>query len=282
MKGTTFKALRLRDGDPSPTAADVPEPRGFTGLWVNTDAGCQGPARLELVSRDGASSLRTWGPGERTPTPWQDLDFYAGISTAAPLAFTARQRFGAYEGLLHGNLNLGLLVLGTYKTFADGRGPGYFSREFLVRRRAAGTGEEADPGTPGELFADVEQPAAVEIEPMLGRWRNAEAGSRGIAEIAITDGPAGAEVRVFGSGAEGPVDWGPAEVGVYASVDEGGTPTLSLLARYDLGFLTSELQLRVPGGTLALANFNAFGDAGGRRDYFTREFFYREEPPVRS
>lgn len=269
----TLEALRLRDGELPGASGAALDPAGLTGLWINTDAGCQGPARLEIAALDDAMSLRTWGPGEGTPTLWNGLRLYAGIATDAPVAFTARRRFGAHEGLLHGNLNLGLLVLGTYKTFGDGRSPGYFAREFLVRRSAP---DAASPGTPGELFAGVAQPAAVAIEPMLGRWRNADASSRGIAEIAIGERPAGLGVRVFGAGTGGPVDWGPAAAGVYASSDEAGNPTLSLLVRYELGFMTSELQLRVPGGTLALANFNAFHDSSGRRDYFTREFFYRE------
>lgn len=255
------------DGDPGAST--------LAGGWVNTSSAPQSLSRLFLPAPDGEAKIGAQCPRGAAFEWWQASDrvLYSGISTPEIIAVTARLGFGAYDALLQGNLNLGLLVLGIYKRFHDGR-VGFFSREFFSRE-ANGGPPAADLAGATELFSSFEPPDALELAPILGRWRNTDRASRGIAEIHVSDGADRVRVRAIGAGSDGAVDWGEAESGVYACVDEGGAPSLSLLASYRRAELRSELQLRVIGGTLALANFNHFTAGAGPRSYFTREFFYR-------
>ncbi len=275
-----MKALRLRD-QVEPERPVALDPAAFAGTWINTSGSTQGLSRLDLEVRGGELVVLSHGPQGGDQIAWEDSILYGGIASPSPLAFTARREFGVYEGLLQGNLNLGLLVLGTYKTYPGGR-IGYFSREFFAVQPALApiAGRESKAAVNESLFGGIEQPAAIDLEPMLGRWRNADAGSRGIAEIRIAEHHGGTGVRVHGTGARGPVDWGDAEVEVCTCVDEAGVRTLSLLASYDFGFMESRLQLRIPGGTLALADLTKFKDGSGRTNYFTREFFYHDGAPA--
>lgn len=275
-EGTLPRPPRRRDATP---VADLhgatisAEP--FLGSWCNTMAASDGFLRLDVERRDGDVAVRTLDDRGKVIDWGTALELFLDIAPGRPIAFSVRKDFGAYAGLLQGNLNLGLLVLGTYKT-AEAGGVGYFSREFFQRVAPRLPLDAAQPDG-GELFADVEVPKQIDAQSMAGRWHNADPNTDGIAEIVI-ELPDGSSptVEVLGSvpADEVPRSWGPAEVGVYAAVDEAGHKTLSLLADYRTPELVSSLQLRLPAGALALAGFERFP---GRRNpsYFTREFFYR-------
>ena len=258
---------RMDSGLPS-GACEPPFPEA---VWVNTNAADRVQCFRWLES--SRTGLRARGAGSGADFVWPDdgLVRYCGISTADCVAFSAHRDFADGEVLLQGILNLGLLVLATYEIPRRG-GVGYFSREFFARRAVAPAPSPEPDGT--TVFGHLAQPASVDTAPLLGRWRNADPAARGLVEITIAGGAGDLAVRALGSGKERPVDWGAAKTGVFACLDEAGKASLSLLATWDFGFLETQLQLRLPGGTLASAGFNVFKD--GRPSYFTREFFYRE------
>lgn len=269
---------RLRDVAPIATAGSPTFADTFVGTWRNTLDSTDGLARVDVVRRgEDLAIVTTDGQGEQID--WgSDVQRLIDIAPGRPIAFSVEKDFGDHTGLLQGNLNLNLLVLGTYKTPKDG-GVGYFSREFFIREPTRAPTSKVK-ATSGELFSTVTPPAVLDTHGMVGRWRNTEDPTVGIQEIEILAANGGLEVEVTGSG-ENP--WGRAEVGIYAAVDEGGHKTFSVLADYRRSDWVSRLQLRLPGGALAVASFNTFpeNDAPGqddpRPDYFTREFFYRRD-----
>ena len=270
---------RRRDASAVATIdGDRISPEPLVGTWCNTMAASDGFLRLDIERRDGGVAIRTLGGGGQVLDWGADSQLYVDIDPGRPIAFSVEKDFGAYTGLLQGNLNLGLLVLGTYKSAAAGAAAGYFSREFFHRVEPRASLDTAPAGDAG-LFADVDVPDRVDAGSMSGRWRNADEHSDGIEELVVELRDDGTPtVEVLGSSPAGaqPRRWGPAEVGVYAAVDEAGHQTLSLLADYVTPDLVSSLQLRLPAGTLALAGFERF-PGRDHPSYFTREFFYRED-----
>lgn len=264
------RTMRRMDSALPSGGCDPPFPEA---VWVNTnvDARVQGFRWLES-SRTGLRA-HCAGSGANFVWPADGLVRYCGISTKDFVAFSAHRGFAECEVLLQGILNLGLLVLATYELPRCG-GPGYFSREFFARRAAAPSASSEPAGT--MVFGNLAKPASVDTAPLLGRWCNTDPAARGLVEITVEDDGGDLAVRALGSGEVGPLDWGPAQTGVFACLDEAGKASLSLLATWDFGFLETQLQLRVAAGALASAGFNVFKDGSGRPSYVTREFFYRE------
>ncbi|RMH18044.1 MAG: hypothetical protein D6696_14070 [Acidobacteria bacterium] len=191
--------------------------------------------------------------------------FVAADAEPPAVAFTAAGPGAGGEVLLQGNLNLGLLVLGTYESGGDGV-PGRFSRRFFARRERPPAPPSC--GVAGGGFAGP-APEAVDLGAMLGRWRNAEPRPTAVAGIHLEQ--AGDDLRLRADGIDGA--FASARPAVYACLDEAGQPSLCLLARCDFGRRRSELQLRVTGGVLVSAGFHAAGDR--RRPFFVREFYHR-------
>lgn len=264
------RTMRRMDlGLPS-AGCDPPFP---AAVWVNTNAADRVQGFRWLKSSRTGLRARSAGSGADFVWPADGLVRYCGISTADCVAFSAHRRSADGEVLLQGILNLGLLVLATYE-IPRGGGPGYFSREFFARRAAAPAASAEAAGT--TVFGHLAKPASVDTAPLLGRWRNSDPAARGLVEITVEDDAGNLAVRARGSGEGAPVDWGPAQTGIFACLDEAGKASLSLLATWDFGFLETHLQLRLPAGALVSAGFNVFKDGSGRPSYATREFFYRE------
>ena len=265
------RTLRLMD-DPAALPSGGGTPPLPDTAWMNTNS--QGLMQGFEWLASSPEGLRARGAGTGIDLVWEadTVIRYGGIATPELVAFSATRKLADSEVLLQGNLNLGLLVLATYEIPHD-PGPGYFSREFFARRRAA---PEAGFEPSGQsVFGHLEQPSTVDTAPLLGRWRNTDAAGHGLLEMIVEDLDGELSVRALGSGEPDPVDWGPGKTRVFACLDEAGNASLSALATWDFGFLETQLQLRVPGGTLAVAGFNVFKDGSGRPGYSTREFFYR-------
>jgi len=114
------------------------------------------------------------------------------------------------------------------------------------------------------------------IEGLLGRWRNTNVRTNGISEIHIARENAGFTVRIVGVGPDGPVDWPVAEGVVLANLEEeAGQKAVAIAANFDLGFMTAETHLRVNKGVLVIVLVVTFRDDSGRSDYINREFYYK-------
>jgi hypothetical protein len=245
----------------------------FGGHWINTSRSALGWRSLRTEFQGDVPLIQA-ALADGNGVEFSDVTFYGGISGPELTAFSAIVEDEGSQILLQGNLNLGLLVLATFKVPMSG-GTGYFSREFFARSRPSDP--RVAPGSSAEsLFEQLLQPASVGEDALLGRWCSADLQTRGVSEITIAYDGSGVTARALGAplpGSDSPIDWGIADVGIFACLDEAGHPSLSALASWEFDCLETQLQLRVPAGTLAVAGFNRFSD--GRMNYSTREFFYR-------
>lgn len=125
----------------------------------------------------------------------------------------------------------------------------------------------------------VDSPPAgpLDLEPFLGSWEKTnEKPGQWIRRVEIArSGDDNIAIRLRGGDAPSPDDWGSASAdALFANAITSSTGA-AFIARYDFGFMQSELQGNVNLGLLVLAGFNRFSDGSGRSDIFTREFFHR-------
>jgi len=112
----------------------------------------------------------------------------------------------------------------------------------------------------------------VDFAAFPGTWTSSDPGTRGVArlDLAVRDGELVG--RIWGGGANGPVDWGPRrDEALYADAVTSRAGT-GFLLRYDHGFLTSHVEANLKLGVAVLGIYQSFQDASGRHDYFFREF----------
>ena len=118
------------------------------------------------------------------------------------------------------------------------------------------------------------------VEGLLGRWRNTNPKTSGLSEIVITRERTGFVVSLVGVGPDGPIHWPVTEGIVLANLEEeAGQKAVAIAANFDLGFMTAETHLRVNKGVLVIVLVVSFRDDSGRSDYINREFFYRAAEP---
>ena len=173
-----------------------------------------------------------------------------------------------------------MAVLCAYHRFHDGSGRrAYFFREFLSRDGDAGEIAAPPVATKGIACGHDEalgRGPAAERELLLGDWQNTHRGTLGIPRLRLEAGGEGVAVRVWGTGADGPIDWGEVRGEVFTCVEEDDVRSAAVLARYDFDFMECELQIRQNKGVLAVTSFNRFRDGSGRSDYVTRELYHRD------
>ena len=116
------------------------------------------------------------------------------------------------------------------------------------------------------------------VEGLLGQWRNTNPKTSGISEIVIAREGTRFVVSIVGVGRNGPIYWPPAEGVALANLEEeAGQKAVAIAANFNLGFMTAETHLRVNKGVLVIVLVVSFRDDSGRSDYINREFFYRIE-----
>jgi len=115
-------------------------------------------------------------------------------------------------------------------------------------------------------------------DKLIGRWRNTNTKTRGIAEITIKERDGKFTVTASGVGSDGPIPWPPAKALALANLEEeAGQRAVALAVNFDFDFMTAETYLRVNKGVLVIVLFVTFRDDSGRSNYVNREFFYRQE-----
>lgn len=111
-------------------------------------------------------------------------------------------------------------------------------------------------------------------EKLIGRWVNTNRETRGVAECVIQRDGDQFGISIAGVGTDGPIEWPRARVPALANLEEeAGQRTVALAASFDLGFMRSEVYIRVNKGVLVIVLFNTFQDNSGRSNYLNREFF---------
>jgi hypothetical protein len=117
----------------SGTAPDLSQ---LVGRWVNVHPRTDYIERLSVAESDGGLVLRVYGAGDSGPVDWGEVaatPYVAGGRLEAG-GFHACFEPGPVKTWLAANQKLGILVIQTYTSFADGSGRlPHFSREFFRR-----------------------------------------------------------------------------------------------------------------------------------------------------
>jgi hypothetical protein len=114
------------------------------------------------------------------------------------------------------------------------------------------------------------------VEGLLGTWKNTNAKTSGLSEIVIAREGSRFFVSPIGVGTDGSIHWPKAEGVVLANLEEeAGQKAVAIAANFDFGFMNADTHLRVNKGVLVIVLIITFRDDSGRSDYINREFFYR-------
>jgi hypothetical protein len=117
---------------------------------------------------------------------------------------------------------------------------------------------------------------ALDLAPLAGVWRKTNETPQWIDRVAVRIDDGAPVIRVFGSAAPSPADWGEARAeAVYANAADSEIAS-ALVARYSFDDCDVDVEANVNLGLLVVATFIRWR-AGARSDGFTREFFYRSE-----
>ncbi|HEY6333347.1 MAG TPA: hypothetical protein VI756_28745 [Blastocatellia bacterium] len=112
----------------------------------------------------------------------------------------------------------------------------------------------------------------MDVSGLLGTWVNSNPDTTGVARMTVGESGGKFSVRVYAIGPEGIVDWGSADISVYASSPTTHVAT-GFTCVYDFGFVETRLQAMILKGLIVLAQIHRFKDDSGRTDYFVREYF---------
>jgi len=117
---------------------------------------------------------------------------------------------------------------------------------------------------------------ALDLTPLTGTWRKTNEAPQWIDRVVVRIDDGAPVVRVFGSSAPSPADWGESRAEtVYANAVDSKTAS-ALMTRYSFDDCEVDFEANVNLGLLVVATFVRWRD-GARSDAFTREFFYRSE-----
>lgn len=129
-----------------------------------------------------------------------------------------------------------------------------------------------------QIFDRVETniPAGpLDLSGLPGTWVNTNPDTNGIARMVISETDGKVSLQVYAIGPEGLIDWGAADVAVFASTPKSRVGA-GFTCRFDFGFAETQLQAMIMKGLIVLAQFHNFKDQSGRVDYFVREYFAQD------
>jgi hypothetical protein len=112
----------------------------------------------------------------------------------------------------------------------------------------------------------------MDISGLPGIWVNSNPDTRGIARMVMSESNGNLSLQVHAIGPDGLIDWGTAEVSVFASSPSSRVGA-GFTCLFDFGFAETRLQGSMAKGLLVLAQYHSFKDDSGRVDYFVREYF---------
>jgi hypothetical protein len=120
----------------------------------------------------------------------------------------------------------------------------------------------------------VVQFAPLDLAPLVGTWFTMDRDAAGVTRIHVRQLDGSLFVSLFGVAAGETVDWGEVEAQPFGE-NVISTSVVAFTATFDFGFLVTVVAGRVSQEILTLDTFNAFTDASGRSNHFSREFFHR-------
>lgn len=124
-----------------------------------------------------------------------------------------------------------------------------------------------------DLVEPAPAPAGlIDIRAFPGDWVNSNPDTSGIARLKVAEAKGSLSLQAFAIGPDALVDWGTAEVNVFASTASSRVGT-GFACVFDFGFAETRLQGMIMKGLLVLAQFHRFKDDSHRAGYFVREYF---------
>jgi hypothetical protein len=109
----------------------------------------------------------------------------------------------------------------------------------------------------------------------LGNWFNCDLETGEILSLSLTEGDGQLVLRAFGADDPSPRDWGQTAAIPHVS-GLGSREVSGFTARYDFGFMETQIAANLKYGVLVIQSYNVFRDGSGRPAYFTREFFHQD------
>jgi hypothetical protein len=122
----------------------------------------------------------------------------------------------------------------------------------------------------------------ISVAGLAGKWRSSDPNTRGIdcIELTVRDGTILA--HTFGAVQDGLVDWGVAPIMNYFADSVSSAKCAGFQLRYELDFLTSQIQASLKLGVLVVGVHQSFREGDGRPNYFFREFLAVTTPQTQS
>jgi hypothetical protein len=117
-------------------------------------------------------------------------------------------------------------------------------------------------------------PGGPDLSPALGTWFNCNLGTGEILSLSLTEGDHGLILQAYGAGDPSPRDWGESAAVPYVS-SLGSREVSGFTARYDFGFMETQIAANLKYGVLVIQSYNTFRDGSSRPAYFCREFFHQ-------
>jgi hypothetical protein len=115
------------------------------------------------------------------------------------------------------------------------------------------------------------------LERLAGTWLNTDGGSSGgVSRFVIEDSDGRLRVTAFGVGDPDPYRWPEVEAVAFAPT-AGESQAWAFNCRFEWEGMATDVSAYNKQGILVAAIFTTFTDGSGRSDYWTREFFHREE-----
>ena len=123
-----------------------------------------------------------------------------------------------------------------------------------------------------------------DLTPALGTWFNCNLETGEILSLSLAEGGGGLILRAFGADDPSPCDWGQTPAIPYIS-GLGSREVGGFTARYDFGFMETQIAANLKYGVLVIQSYNTFKDGSGRpptslASSSTRTWVGKPPPPI--
>jgi hypothetical protein len=114
----------------------------------------------------------------------------------------------------------------------------------------------------------------LDLSSLIGKWKNTNAATGGIAEICVSQVKGALEIQVFGALSSDLFDWGVRPATAYAYEVSG-----EIVAGFELAYVFEDQQALVTAihnrGVLVIHTYHKFKDDDLRTNYICKEFFHQ-------
>ena len=116
--------------------------------------------------------------------------------------------------------------------------------------------------------------AKLDLSSLIGKWKNTNPATGGIAEINVNQVKDALEIQVFGAHSPGLFDWGVQPATAYAYEVTG-----EIVAGFELTYQFEDQEALVTAihnrGVLVIHTYHKFKEDGVRTNYICKEFFHQ-------